>query len=55
LDVALLKVAREYGTRISLGTDAHHPWQMEFIELGPAIALQAKIPTDRINRDQLSL
>jgi histidinol phosphatase-like PHP family hydrolase len=24
LNVALLKIAREYGTRISLGTDAHH-------------------------------
>jgi histidinol phosphatase-like PHP family hydrolase len=48
LNVALLKLARKHGTRISLGTDAHHPWQLEFIELGLAAALQAKIPTDRI-------
>jgi DNA polymerase (family 10) len=48
LNVALLKVAREHGTRISLGTDAHHPWQLEFIELGLAAALQAKIPAERI-------
>jgi len=48
LNVALLKLAREHGTRISLGTDAHHPWQLEFIELGIAAALQANIPTDQI-------
>ncbi len=33
LNVDLLKVAREHGTRISLGTDAHHPWQLEFFSL----------------------
>ncbi len=48
LNVDLLKVAREHGTRISLGTDAHHPWQLEFIELGLAAALRAKLPTQQI-------
>jgi histidinol phosphatase-like PHP family hydrolase len=48
LNVALLKTARDQGTRISLGTDAHHPWQLEFIDLGLAAALQAGIPADRI-------
>jgi len=48
LNVNLLKVAREHGTRISLGTDAHHPWQLGFIELGLAAALKAKIPPERI-------
>jgi histidinol phosphatase-like PHP family hydrolase len=48
LNVNLLKIAREHGTRISLGTDAHHPWQLEFIELGLAATLKAKIPADRI-------
>jgi histidinol phosphatase-like PHP family hydrolase len=48
LNVTLLKIAREHGTRISLGTDAHHPWQLEFIELGLGAALKAKIPADRI-------
>jgi DNA polymerase (family 10) len=48
LNVALLKIARANGTRISLGTDAHHPWQLDFIELGLAAALRAKIPADRI-------
>jgi histidinol phosphatase-like PHP family hydrolase len=33
---------------ISLGTDAHHPWQLEFIELGLAAAIRAKISAQRI-------
>jgi putative hydrolase len=48
LNLSLLKIARKEGTRISLGTDAHHPWQLEFIELGLAAALLAKIPLERI-------
>jgi histidinol phosphatase-like PHP family hydrolase len=48
LNLDVLKIARTQGTRISLGTDAHHPWQLEFIELGLAAALQAKIPAERI-------
>jgi len=48
LNLGLLKIARREGCRISLGTDAHHPWQLEFIDLGLAAALQAKIPAERI-------
>jgi len=48
LNVNLLKIARAHGTRISLGTDAHHPWQLEFIELGLAAVLRAKLPPQRI-------
>ena len=48
LNLALLKIAREEGVRVSLGTDAHHPWQFGFIELGLAAALKAKIAADRI-------
>ena len=48
LNVSLLKVARKEGVRISLGTDAHHPWQLEFITLGLAAALKARIPAERI-------
>ncbi|HEV3410176.1 MAG TPA: PHP domain-containing protein [Chthoniobacterales bacterium] len=48
LNVELLKLARAAGTRVSLGTDAHHPWQLEFIEFGLAAALKAKIPPARI-------
>jgi histidinol phosphatase-like PHP family hydrolase len=48
LNLSLLKIAREEGVRISLGTDAHHPWQLEFIELGLAAALKARVPPERI-------
>ena len=46
--MGLLKLARAEGTRISLGTDPHHPWQLEFIHLGLAAAMRAKIAADRI-------
>ena len=48
LNVALLKIARKEGVRISLGTDSHHADQLEFIELGLAAALKARIPADRV-------
>src|SRR5204863_8520679 len=48
LNLSLLKIARIEGSRVSLGTDAHHPWQLEFIELGLAAGLKAKIPAERI-------
>lgn len=48
LNLSLLKLARSAGTRVSLGTDAHHPWQLEFIQLGLAAALRAKIPAEKI-------
>jgi histidinol phosphatase-like PHP family hydrolase len=48
LNLGLLKLAGSSGTRVSLGTDAHHPWQLEFIELGLAAALRAKISAKRI-------
>ena len=48
LNVGLLKVARQAGARISLGTNAHHPWQLYFIEPGLAAVLKAKIPPERI-------
>jgi hypothetical protein len=48
LNLTLLKLARSAGTRVSLGTDAHHPWQLEFIQLGLAAALRARIPAERI-------
>ena len=48
LNLALLKAAKQEGVRISLGTDAHHAWQFEFIELGLAAALKAKIPAERM-------
>jgi histidinol phosphatase-like PHP family hydrolase len=48
LNLSLLKLARSAGTRVSLGTDAHHPWQLQFIRLGLAAALRAKIPAEKI-------
>lgn len=48
LNLSLLKLANKTGVRISLGTDAHHPWKLESIELGLAAALKAKIPAKRI-------
>jgi histidinol phosphatase-like PHP family hydrolase len=48
LNVDLLKLAKKAGCRISIGTDAHHPWQLAFAEFGLAAALAAKIPKDRI-------
>jgi putative hydrolase len=48
LDVGLLEVARDAGCRISIGTDAHAHWQLEWIDLGVAAALEAGIPRDRI-------
>jgi histidinol phosphatase-like PHP family hydrolase len=48
LDVNLLKLAAESGVSVSIGTDAHHPWQLEFIQFGLAAALLAGIPEKRI-------
>jgi histidinol phosphatase-like PHP family hydrolase len=48
LNRALLKLARKEGAWISLGTDAHHPWQLAFIELGLAAARQVRIPAERV-------
>lgn len=48
LNVSLLKIAKRCGSRISMGTDAHHPWQFEFIDLALAAALAAKIPPETI-------
>ena len=48
LRVSLLKKARKEGCRISLGTDAHAPAQLAFMELNLAAACLAKIPAERI-------
>jgi histidinol phosphatase-like PHP family hydrolase len=48
LDVGLLKLAKEAGVRISLGTDAHHPAQLSFIELGLAAVAKAGISANRV-------
>jgi DNA polymerase (family 10) len=48
LSLDLLKLARDTGVMISLGTDSHHPWQLEFIDLGLAAAASAGIARERI-------
>lgn len=48
LKVSLLKIVKREGARVSLGTDAHHPWQLGYIELSLAAACLAKIPAARI-------
>src|SRR5438552_3496154 len=48
LNLSLLKIGKRCGTRISMGTDAYHPWQLAFIDLALAAVLAAKIPPERI-------
>ena len=48
LNVELLKLAREAGARISLGTDSHHPSQLPQVDLALAAACRAGIPRERI-------
>jgi putative hydrolase len=48
LKISLLKVAKREGVRISLGTDAHHPWQLAFMDFSLAAACIAKIRPERI-------
>ena len=48
LRLELVKLAVAEGARISLGTDAHHPEQLAFMELSLASACLAKVPPERI-------
>jgi histidinol phosphatase-like PHP family hydrolase len=48
LNVELLRIAAGFGVRISIGTDAHHPVELGFVDLGLAAAALAGIPRDRI-------
>jgi histidinol phosphatase-like PHP family hydrolase len=48
LDVELLKIAKEEGVRISFGSDAHHPWQLTFLDLALAATWLVGIPAKRI-------
>lgn len=48
LDVETLRLARQAGVRISLGTDAHAAHQLSFMQLGLAAAWKAGIGRDRI-------
>jgi DNA polymerase (family 10) len=48
LSVDLLKLAKTSACRISLGTDAHDPLQLRFMEYSLASAIKAGIKKDRI-------
>ena len=48
LSIDLLAIARKEGCRISIGTDSHGPSQLEFMELGVAAAIRAKLDPKRI-------
>jgi putative hydrolase len=48
IDVELLKIAKEEGVRISFGSDAHHPWQLVFLDLALAATWLVGIPPERI-------
>ncbi|HLH56453.1 MAG TPA: PHP domain-containing protein [Verrucomicrobiae bacterium] len=48
LNLDLVKIAAQAGTHLSLGTDAHHCWQLQFIDFGLASALAANFPKERV-------
>jgi len=48
LKVSLLRLARKEGARISLGTDAHHPWQLAFMDFSLAAAQLAGFSKERM-------
>lgn len=48
LRVSLLKIAKQEGSRISLGTDAHAPEQLAYMELALGAAALVKVPLDCI-------
>jgi histidinol phosphatase-like PHP family hydrolase len=48
LPVSLVEVARDQGAWLSIGTDAHHPRELEYLELGVATAIAAGFPRQRI-------
>ena len=48
LDVGLLRMAGEAGCWISIGTDAHRPEELGFLEFGLAAAVRAGLPRERV-------
>jgi histidinol phosphatase-like PHP family hydrolase len=48
LDVELLELVREAGAWVSIGTDAHNPDELGYMEFGLAAAILAGVPRERI-------
>lgn len=48
LNIELMRLATEFDVYVSIGTDAHSTWELNFIELGIATAMEAGVPRNRI-------
>jgi histidinol phosphatase-like PHP family hydrolase len=48
LSIDLLAIARKEGCRVSMGTDSHGPSQLEFMDLGVAAAIRARLDPNKI-------
>jgi putative hydrolase len=48
LSIDLLAIARKEGCRISMGTDSHGPSQLEFMDLGVAAVIRARLDPKKI-------
>jgi histidinol phosphatase-like PHP family hydrolase len=48
LPVSLVEVARDEGAWLSIGTDAHHPRELDYLRFGVAAAIAADFPRERI-------
>lgn len=48
LNVDMLRAAASSGCMFSIGTDAHVDWEMRFVDLAVAAAIEADIPKERI-------
>ena len=44
----LLRLARDSGVKVSIGTDAHSVVELRFMEFGLAAAIRAGVPRERI-------
>jgi putative hydrolase len=48
VNVELLEIAREEGCMFSIGTDAHAPYELQFVWIAVAAAILADVPRERI-------
>ncbi len=48
LNVELMRLAVDFDVYVSIGTDAHSTWELQFLDLGIATAIEAGVPPQRI-------
>jgi histidinol phosphatase-like PHP family hydrolase len=48
LNAEIISLAAESGARFSIGTDAHAPWELEFVPMALAAAIEGGLERDRI-------